>query len=214
VTEYKIYRTDLFPGRGSCIHLQLGKEDASPVHSYPISPFLYFLALQAFETESTMSSLRCLRAFAPLQPTSSPALTLRQCNVQAYALTSLLTRSPIKAANTLSSLKQQQRNLTLLTPRRPQLQRIQAHTAPSSLPGTLPPTMPGSAQETLDLLPKITAHPALSSIQVRCGPRDTYNMTHLVRKRRFGFLARKRSRTGRKILKRRMAKGRYNLSHR
>ncbi len=65
----------------------------------------------------------------------------------------------------------------------------------------------------VDLLPKISFHPSLASIQVRNGPRDTFNPSHRVRKRRHGFLSRLRTRTGRMMLKRRRLKGRSTLSH-
>ncbi|KAK9462721.1 mitochondrial 54S ribosomal protein bL34m [Lipomyces oligophaga] len=42
---------------------------------------------------------------------------------------------------------------------------------------------------------------------------NTYQPNSLKRKRRFGFLARLRSKTGRKILKRRTLKGRWYLTH-
>ncbi|KAI1328845.1 hypothetical protein F5Y16DRAFT_368115 [Xylariaceae sp. FL0255] len=67
-----------------------------------------------------------------------------------------------------------------------------------------------------DIVPKssITAHPALAGPQqIRCGPRPTMATTsRLVRKRRHGFLARLRSKNGKKILARRKAKGRKVLS--
>ncbi|KAL3468357.1 ribosomal protein L34-domain-containing protein [Aspergillus heterothallicus] len=44
------------------------------------------------------------------------------------------------------------------------------------------------------------------------GKRDTYNPSRRVQKRRHGFLARVRTRTGRAIIARRRAKGRKNLS--
>jgi len=50
-------------------------------------------------------------------------------------------------------------------------------------------------------------------MQVRGAKRDTFNPSHLVRKRRHGFLSRARSRTGRMILKRRKVKRRNTLSH-
>lgn len=72
--------------------------------------------------------------------------------------------------------------------------------------------------EVLDVVAKssVTSHPALAGCgsQIRCGPRPTMSgASRLLQKRRHGFLARKRSRTGRNILKRRMAKGRKKLSH-
>jgi large subunit ribosomal protein L34 len=60
---------------------------------------------------------------------------------------------------------------------------------------------------------RVSAHPALRFLQVRNAPRNTFNPSHRVRKRRHGFLARKRSRGGRKILVRRRLKGRNTLSH-
>ncbi|KAL3492684.1 ribosomal protein L34-domain-containing protein [Aspergillus germanicus] len=44
------------------------------------------------------------------------------------------------------------------------------------------------------------------------GKRDTYNPSRRVQKRRHGFLARVKTRTGRAIIARRRAKGRKNLS--
>ncbi|KAJ4346301.1 hypothetical protein N0V95_005511 [Ascochyta clinopodiicola] len=108
-------------------------------------------------------------------------------------------------------MAQQARNMSLLNSRRPML-------APSSLPATL--AAPGSApspitssSETLDLVGKISAHPAFAGLQIRCGPRDTYNPSHIVRKRRHGFLSRLRTKKGRKLLMRRLTRGRWNLSH-
>lgn len=71
---------------------------------------------------------------------------------------------------------------------------------------------------TADIVPRdaITSNPALAgaATQIRCGPRNTMNgHTRLVQKRRHGFLVRKRSRTGRKILLRRTLKGRRQVAH-
>lgn len=76
------------------------------------------------------------------------------------------------------------------------------------------PILPTSAGEApLDLLPKISTHPALGTTQVRCGPRDTFSPSHFVRKRRHGFLSRVRTRKGRATLQRRRSKKRSTLSH-
>ncbi|KKA27854.1 hypothetical protein TD95_003252 [Thielaviopsis punctulata] len=67
-----------------------------------------------------------------------------------------------------------------------------------------------------DVVPSeaISAAPGLGMSQIRCGPRNTLNSnSRLKRKRRIGFLARKRSQTGRKILERRLAKGRMRLTN-
>lgn len=101
--------------------------------------------------------------------------------------------------------------MSLLNARRPML-------APCASPPTLaapgaPSTAAASSSETLDLVGKISAHPAFAGVQIRCGPRDTYNPSHIVRKRRHGFLARLRTKKGRKLLMRRLTRGRTNLSH-
>ncbi|KAI9834836.1 MAG: hypothetical protein M1819_002744 [Sarea resinae] len=92
-----------------------------------------------------------------------------------------------------------------------------ARLSPPTTPGTLlPSAFPStttSATTTLDLLPKPTSHPGLAAQQIRCGPRNTLDPSHRVRKRRHGFLARRKSRTGMAILRRRRAKGRSTLSH-
>ena len=49
--------------------------------------------------------------------------------------------------------------------------------------------------------------------QIRGAKRNTYNPSHVVRKRRHGYLSRIKTRTGRMILKRRRMKGRSTLSH-
>ncbi|KAF2842771.1 hypothetical protein M501DRAFT_993534 [Patellaria atrata CBS 101060] len=106
----------------------------------------------------------------------------------------------------LSSLRYQ-RPFSLFVHRRP-------HLAPSTPPAApVASKIPNPIVTPLDLLPKISSHPSLAGIQVRNGPRATYDPSHRVRKRRHGFLARLRSRTGRKILKRRRARGRICLSH-
>merc|ERR1712000_188352 len=66
-----------------------------------------------------------------------------------------------------------------------------------------------------DVVPKtsISAHPALLGTSIRCGPRNTMNgHTRLIQKRRHGFLRRKRSRTGRKILMGRRQRGRKDIA--
>ncbi|KAH7355869.1 ribosomal protein L34-domain-containing protein [Pyrenochaeta sp. MPI-SDFR-AT-0127] len=106
---------------------------------------------------------------------------------------------------------QRGRSISLLSPRRPILART---CSPSTLtaPGTIPSSLSFSP-ETLDLAGKISSHPGIGCMQIRCGPRDTYNPSHLVRKRRHGFLSRIRTKKGRKMIMRRLKKGRWNLSH-
>lgn len=109
-----------------------------------------------------------------------------------------------------SSRRTQSRTLTSLTSpllRRPQLQRTNLESpttsilAQTSFPA-ISPTGNGSALAPLG-----------SATQVRGAKRDTYDPSHLVRKRRHGFLSRAKTRLGRKLLKRRKLKGRSTLSH-
>ncbi|KAK6511421.1 hypothetical protein TWF481_000338 [Arthrobotrys musiformis] len=79
-------------------------------------------------------------------------------------------------------------------------------TARPSLPATSLLSHTPSLQSTIPPLQG-------SLTQTRGHRRKTYNPSHIVRKRRFGFLARLRSKTGRNILKRRKEKGRKMLTH-
>jgi large subunit ribosomal protein L34 len=103
------------------------------------------------------------------------------------------------------------RTLTSLAPRRPTIFPTLVK-PPLEMISSVTSTGASSAAP-LDLLPKISAHPALSSTQVRCGPRNTFSPSHFVRKRRHGFLSRVRTRKGRATLQRRRAKKRSTLSH-
>jgi large subunit ribosomal protein L34 len=73
------------------------------------------------------------------------------------------------------------------------------------------PTLP--ATDITSSIAQPTSQTGLSLLQVRGAKRDTFNPSHVVRKRRHGFLSRIRTRTGRMTLKRRRAKGRSTLSH-
>ena len=109
------------------------------------------------------------------------------------------------------NLQYPSRAFTILSSHRPRtLSQSLSASASSSFP--TPPSS-STALTTLDLLPKISLHPVLANIQVRNGPRDTFNPSHRVRKRRHGFLSRLRTRTGRMTLKRRRLKRRSTLSH-
>ncbi|KAF2797675.1 hypothetical protein K505DRAFT_297952 [Melanomma pulvis-pyrius CBS 109.77] len=138
-----------------------------------------------------MNAFRCLRLAA--RPCSATTASLRP------SIGHLISRSSQRPTTA--------RPLSLLAPRRPILPTTTFHPNP--------PSTPSATLEFLDLVPKssISAHPGFQSLQIRCGPRDTYNPSHLVRKRRHGFLARLKSKKGRKLLLRRIKKGRWNLSH-
>ncbi|KEY67827.1 hypothetical protein S7711_04965 [Stachybotrys chartarum IBT 7711] len=103
------------------------------------------------------------------------------------------------------------RTFTTLSPLRPTL------TAPTAAfrPNTTS-FVPASAAAA-DVVPAgaITSHPALAggAAQLRCGPRNTMNgHTRLIQKRRSGFLARVRSKSGRRVLLSRRTKGRKRLA--
>ncbi|KAA8649082.1 hypothetical protein EYZ11_000685 [Aspergillus tanneri] len=80
------------------------------------------------------------------------------------------------------------------------------HAQPPSL-ASLRPLFPNHNGTTSAL--QTRSFSASASLGVK---RDTYNPSRRVQKRRHGFLARLRSRGGRKILMRRRAKGRKNMS--
>ncbi|KAG4439351.1 hypothetical protein IFR05_005163 [Cadophora sp. M221] len=63
------------------------------------------------------------------------------------------------------------------------------------------------------ILSNISTPRAFSTTPVLGAPRDTFDPSHFVRKRRHGFLSRIRTRKGRALLKRRKAKKRSTLSH-
>ncbi|KAF2266346.1 hypothetical protein CC78DRAFT_492067 [Lojkania enalia] len=138
-----------------------------------------------------MSGLRCMRLLACPTTTSS----------------TLLRASMNRIAVPQSAFTSQARPLSILALRRPTLQT--STTLLNSSCAT--PAIPNP--ETLDLLPKVSTHPGLAATQIRCGPRDTYSPSHLVRKRRHGWLSRIRTKNGRKLLMRRIKKRRWNLSH-
>ncbi|KAF5538021.1 ribosomal L34 mitochondrial [Fusarium napiforme] len=109
-------------------------------------------------------------------------------------------------------LAQSPRTFTTLVPLRPSLTPMTGAIRRTALPSSFTPSTAASA----DIVPSsaISAHPALGDMQIRCGPRNTMNgHTRLVQKRRHGFLCRKRSKTGRKILLRRKIKGRRHIAH-
>lgn len=120
-----------------------------------------------------------------------------------YSLHSLKRSPQLNPLRTFTSLR---------GPSRPTI--FPSYTSMRSHLALLTPSTTSTASEgILDLLPKISSHPALGAIQIRCGPRNTFNPSHFVRKRRHGFLSRIRTRTGRNTLARRRVKKRSTLSH-
>ncbi|KXS21112.1 hypothetical protein M427DRAFT_51389 [Gonapodya prolifera JEL478] len=93
--------------------------------------------------------------------------------------------------------------------------RSSSSPSPSFVPFLSPRTplahLPSTSTSPTPIFPSPTPH-ALA--QIRCNTRgNTYQPNNLKRKRTFGFLRRKRTVGGRKILLRRSMKGRKYLSH-
>ncbi|CZS89727.1 related to ribosomal protein L34, mitochondrial [Rhynchosporium agropyri] len=97
---------------------------------------------------------------------------------------------------------------SLRGPSRPTL--FQSSLPPGSAPilSTSPTTLTSSG-----ILSNLCAPRAFSTTSVLGAPRDTFDPSHFVRKRRHGFLSRLKTRKGRAMLKRRLAKRRSTLSH-
>ncbi|KAF2112422.1 ribosomal protein L34-domain-containing protein [Lophiotrema nucula] len=142
-----------------------------------------------------MSAFGCLRTLA-MRPGTNATTLLRPVTFR------------------ISSL-QSARGISILSPRRPVLPSSTSSTPTLAVPGAISPSTATTSlsSETPDLLSRISSHPGLAGIQIRCGPRDTFNPSHFVRKRRHGWLSRIRTKKGRKTLMRRIKKGRWNLSH-
>lgn len=78
--------------------------------------------------------------------------------------------------------------------------------SPPTSTTTISPSEPGTSSSFFPL-----SQPAMQ--QIRGMKRNTYNPSHVVRKRRHGYLSRIKTRTGRMTLKRRRMKKRSTLSH-
>lgn len=151
-----------------------------------------------------MLCLRCSRGLGAIAKTSTVSQTLRSASFQPskrYVICLLFSKSTFK--------RMTYRTFTSITPRRPVLSSTSFN--PTFSNASIPE--PSAAVAPLDLMPKISVHPALEAMQVRCGPRNTFDPSHFVRKRRHGFLSRLRTRKGRNTLQRRRSKKRSTLSH-
>ncbi|TVY39863.1 50S ribosomal protein [Lachnellula occidentalis] len=139
----------------------------------------------------------CLRCSRGLNAFSK--LTTASASRTAHLITPLSTASK-RAFTSLPSLRPTIMPSSLSFSLRPNPTTITATSATTNLEA-------GAA-----ILP-VSTHPSMNSTQIRCAGRNTFNPSHFVRKRRHGFLARLKSRTGRMMLKRRRAKKRSTLSH-
>ncbi|KAL2068708.1 hypothetical protein VTL71DRAFT_15046 [Oculimacula yallundae] len=97
---------------------------------------------------------------------------------------------------------------SLRGPSRPSILQSSLAMRPSPTSST-----PSAALAQNGVLSNISAPRAFSTTSVMGAPRDTFDPSHFVRKRRHGFLSRSRTRKGRATLKRRLAKKRSTLSH-
>ncbi|KAJ9267295.1 hypothetical protein DTO195F2_528 [Paecilomyces variotii] len=138
-----------------------------------------------------MLCLRCSRAL-PSAFNASSRITA-QSQILRFA-------SPTPSARTFSSL---------LTNQRPALSIHRAHSPIFSSLATISANTTTTPSATLALAHQSRSFSASASLGAK---RDTYNPSRRVQKRRHGFLARLRSRGGRKVLLRRRAKGRKFLS--
>ncbi|KAF4555325.1 putative ribosomal protein L34 [Elsinoe fawcettii] len=141
---------------------------------------------------SPLSNLSSLRNALPKAPLISRYLPLH-------------LSSPAYPIDTLRP--SQSRPLTLSTIVRPALPRPRLETSTSTSPIL---SSLSSRQGATSTAP---SGPSASLLLVRGAKRDTYDPSHRVRKRRHGFLARLRSRTGRKTINRRRTRGRRDVSH-
>ena len=137
---------------------------------------------------------------------TNPSSSLRHVNrvPRSIMTTSFTSRRPTLLLSPSSPSSSRSSFSSLMAVGRTVPSQIRANQQPSSSPtATLSLRLPGTAP----------IHPAARAMQVRYVARDTFNPSHRVRKRRHGFLARNRSKAGRRILTRRRLKGRNTLSH-
>ncbi|KAL2867959.1 mitochondrial 54S ribosomal protein bL34m [Aspergillus lucknowensis] len=119
-----------------------------------------------------------------------------------------------------SSLRTAASSITKQAPATPIISHLRSQFHPFSLASETTaagrrPTH-GLTQSILSRIPPTSTQPqqirSFSASVSLAGKRNTYNPSRRVQKRRHGFLARVRSRSGRKIIARRRARGRKTLS--
>ncbi|RAL05855.1 mitochondrial 54S ribosomal protein bL34m [Aspergillus ibericus CBS 121593] len=140
-----------------------------------------------------MLCVRCRALPTAFRSYAAPATRLPSSAPLTPIATSLSTPFRTLSSTTLTSLR---------VPSQQQSIPSQSLTFSSSSIRSLLTTNPFTTQQTR----------SFSASASLAGKRATYNPSRRVQKRRHGFLARLRSRGGRKILMRRRAKGRKSLS--
>ncbi|PYH47442.1 mitochondrial 54S ribosomal protein bL34m [Aspergillus saccharolyticus JOP 1030-1] len=150
-----------------------------------------------------MFCFQCRAVPASLR-SSMTAATRIPISAQAAARASTATTTPIRTLITTTSSSS---ITSAFSPLRAQQQRFQSSLLSSTTASSfLPSTSPSSTTALLQQSRSFSASACL------LGKRNTYNPSRRVQKRRHGFLARIRTRGGRKIIQRRRARGRSTLS--
>ncbi|RAL08976.1 mitochondrial 54S ribosomal protein bL34m [Aspergillus homomorphus CBS 101889] len=143
-----------------------------------------------FQCRAVPASLRSSMTAATRLPISAPTSAARA------STTTTPIRTLITTTSAFSPLRAQLRN-----PQRPQSSTI--------FPSISAPLLPSTTFPCTTALQQSRSFSASASL---LGKRATYNPSRRVQKRRHGFLSRVKTRGGRKIIQRRRARGRKNLS--
>ncbi|KAF3403095.1 hypothetical protein DPV78_004356 [Talaromyces pinophilus] len=141
--------------------------------------------MQAFQFSKTAMPRMASRITHTIRPQIRPTSRLLSSTSRTYS----------------SSLFSSISSISSISPKRPIL--------PPTNTNTTTTTMATTTSAMTALLNQIRSFSASASL---AGKRATYRPSRLVQKRRHGFLARLRTRTGRKIIMRRRLKGRKDLS--
>jgi len=153
-----------------------------------------------------MLCLRCSRGIAAATRSSNPWQGVQKSLVQQSTMRYVNLLREVLCSNRPPRTFTSFRGLS-----RPCLLPESATLRPS--PGSTTSLATASSSGILSLLPNLSTARSFSSTPALGAPRDTFDPSHFVRKRRHGFLSRIRTRKGRALLKRRKAKRRSTLSH-
>ncbi len=179
---------------------------SSQIHHVPSRRFVV-----QYTTSPNLTMNRAFTTLRRLPSNSSNPMLIKPTprRTQLNPQTQALINSPSSLIKSFSSL-------TLTNHRRPTLLSTSSLKPTPNSTSTLP-TAPSISLRTPSLLqsPSLNTYRAFSTSPISLGSRrrmDTFSPSRRVQKRRHGYLARLRTRSGRAILKRRMLKGRKYLS--